>query len=559
MKLASLIVALFSVAAVHAQTGYSERGRSMVISTGGIAATEHPLASQAAAQILADGGNAIDAAIAANAVMGVVSPMQCGMGGDLFAIVYEAKTGEVHGLNASGWSPAALTPEVIRKAGFDRMPTNHIHTVTVPGAVAGWEALNKKFSRKKLSDLLAPAIHFAEDGFPVAEIIGGYWKNSTELKKLQAEASSAKVFLIDSQPPKVGDVFRLPEMAWSLRQIAKSGARAFYNGPIAQRIVDYSRGKGGVHTLEDFSKYRAQWVEPIAVDYRGWTVYEIPPNGQGIAALSMLNIMERFPLAEYGRNSANALHTMIEAKKLAYADMLAHVGDPNSRRLPVAEMLSKKHAEKRAAMIDAQKANCAAPATPSFEIGPDTTYLCVVDAEGNMVSLIQSIYHSFGSGLVAPGTGFALHNRGALFTLEKNHPNELAPRKRPIHTIIPAFMSKGETRIAFGIMGGWNQSQAHAQFVANVVDYNLNIQEALEAPRFSKNTFEGCDVNIESRVATNVIEELRARGHVATVTHPFLVATGSGQAVLRDFKSKVNYGASDPRKDGAAIPAPARR
>lgn len=559
MKLASLIVAVVSAATALAQTGYTERGRSMVISTGGIAATEHPLASQAAAQILAEGGNAIDAAITANAVMGVVSPMQCGMGGDLFAIVYEAKTGEVHGLNASGWSPAALTPDIIRKAGFERMPTNHIHTVTIPGAVAGWDALNKKFSRKKLGDLLAPAIRFAEDGFPVAEIIGGYWKNAADVKKLQAEASTAKVFLIDNQAPKVGDVYRLPEMGWSLRQVAKKGARAFYDGPIAQRIVDYSRSKGGVHTLEDFSKYRAQWVEPISVDYRGWTVYEIPPNGQGIAALSMLNIMERFPLAEWGRNSANGLHAMIEAKKLAYADMLAHVGDPDLRRVPVAEMLSKKHAEKRAAMIDPQKANCAAPATPSFEIGPDTTYLCVADAEGNMVSLIQSIYHSFGSGLVAPGTGFALHNRGALFTLEKNHPNELAPRKRPVHTIIPAFMSKGDLKIAFGIMGGWNQSQAHAQFVANVVDYKLNIQEALEAPRFSKNTFEGCDVNIESRVPTNVVEELRARGHVATVAHPFLVATGSGQAVLRDFKSKVNYGASDPRKDGAAIPAPGRR
>lgn len=559
MKLAPLLLATLAIASAHAQSGYTERGRSMVISTGGIVATEQALASQAAAQILAEGGNAIDAAIAANAVMTVVSPMQCGIGGDLFAIVYEAKTGKIHGLNASGWTPAALTPEAIHKADFERMPTNHIHTVTIPGAVAGWDALQKKFARKKLKDLLAPAIRYAEEGFPVTEIIAGYWSNTNDLAKLRAEPSSAAALLIANNPPRLGEVFRNPDMAWSLRQIARAGARAFYDGPITKRLLHYARGKGGLHTAKDFSEYRAEWVEPISTDYRGWTVYEIPPNGQGIGALSMLNIMERFPLAEYGRNSANALHAMIEAKKLAYADMLAYVGDPSLRAVPVPQMLSKKHAQNRAALIDPQKANCNVPATKSFDPGPDTTYLCVVDAEGNMVSLIQSIYYSFGSGLVAPGTGFALHNRGALFTLEKNHPNQLAPRKRPVHTIIPAFMQKGETKIAFGIMGGWNQSQAHAQFVANIVDYNLNIQEALEAPRFSKNTFEGCDVNLESRIPADVIQDLNQRGHQTTVTHPFLVATGSGQAVLRDFKTKVNYGASDPRKDSAAIPEPLSR
>jgi gamma-glutamyltranspeptidase / glutathione hydrolase len=553
-----LILLLALMAAIHTATGegYPERGRSMIISTGGIVATEHPLASQAAAQILANGGNAVDAAITANACMGVLSPMQCGMGGDLFAIIYEAKSGEIHGLNASGWSAAALNAESLRKQGQSIMPTNGPHVVTVPGCVSGWEHLQKKFARKKLSELLAPAITLAENGAPVPEIIGGYWRS--EEKKLRKETSTAAVFLPNDRAPAVGEVFKNPDMAWSLRQVARGGARAFYNGPVSQRLVDYLHAKGSLITAEDFSEFSAEWVTPIHTSYRGWTVYEIPPNGQGIAALSMLNIMENFPLHDWGHNSSNALHSMIEAKKLAYADMLKYVGDQRFSKVPAPGMLSKKHARNRGKLIDAAKANCNVEGSPSFDPGPDTTYLCVVDKEGNMVSLIQSIYHSFGSGLVAPGTGFALHDRGALFTLEANHPNVLAGRKRPVHTIIPAFMEKGETRIAFGIMGGWNQSQAHAQFVANVVDYGMNIQQALEAPRFTKGTFEGCDVKIEGRVSAGILEDLKKRGHIVTVTEPLHSDMGCGQAVLRNFTSKVNFGASDPRKDGAAIPEPLR-
>jgi gamma-glutamyltranspeptidase/glutathione hydrolase len=551
-----LILAAAIMLSVIASIGYQDRGRSMIVTTGGIVASEHPLASQAAAQILAKGGNAIDAAITANACMGVLSPMQCGMGGDLFAIVYEAKTGKIYGLNASGWSPAALDAKFLRDQGHARMPTNGVHIITVPGCVSGWDLLQKKFARKKFPELLAPAIAIAENGFPVPEIIGGYWKSTNDVKRLRAERSSACVFLPNDRPPEVGEVFKNPDLAWSLRQVARQGSKAFYNGPISKKVVEYLHVKSGLHTAEDFSKFSAEWVTPISTTYRGWSVYEIPPNGQGIAALEMLNIMEKFPLHDWRHNSSNTLHTLIEAKKLAYADMLHYIGDMRFSKVPVTEMLSKDHAARRAKLIDPEKANCDVPATKSFNPGPDTTYMCVVDKEGNMVSLIQSDYNSFGSALVAPGTGFVLHDRGALFTLEENHPNVLAGHKRPVHTIIPAFMEKGDTRIAFGIMGGWNQSQAHAQFVANVVDFNMNIQKALEAPRFTKITFEGCDVRVEGRLPTATIDNLKSRGHDVRVMEPFESIMGCGQAVQRNFATKVNFGASDPRKDGAAIPEP---
>ena len=555
ISLGTMLIYMAAVSLPDANA-YQDRGRSMVISSGGIVASEQPLASQAGAQILAQGGNAIDAAIAANACMGVVSPMQCGMGGDLFVIVYEAKTGKLYGLNASGWSPAALDAKYLRDQGFTNMPSAGPHVITVPGCVSGWDHLQKKFARKKLAELLAPAIALAEEGFPVSEIIGGYWASSNDVKRLRAEPSSAAVFLPNDKSPQVGEVFRNRDVAWSLREVAHYGARAFYNGAIGARVIPYLQSKGGLHTKDDFAQYSAEWVTPISTTYHGWTVYELPPNGQGIAALEMLNIMEKFPLREWGQNSPNALHTMIEAKKLAYADMLHYMGDPRFGKLPIAEMLSKDHAARRAKLIDAAHATCDVPAAASFNPGPDTTYLCTVDKEGNMVSLIQSDYNSFGSALVAPGTGFVLHDRGALFTLEENHPNVLAGHKRPIHTIIPAFMERGDTRIAFGIMGGWNQSQAHAQFVADVVDFDLNIQKALEAPRFTKITFEGCDVRIESRFPSSTFEDLKARGHKLQIGQPFESAMGCGQAVLRDFGTHVNFGASDPRKDGAAIPEP---
>ncbi len=348
-------------------------------------------------------------------------------------------------------------------------------------------------------------------------------------------------------------MFRNADLAWSLQQIAEHGRDAYYKGEVAKRVLETIKRHGGVMTGQDMAEYSAEWVEPISTTYRDWTVYELPPNGQGLAALMMLNIMETFPLGQkdYGFASTKALHAMIEAKKLAYADLVKYIGDPRGQTLPVKTLLSKDRAAERAKLIDPDHANCEV-ATGTLPGAGDTTYLSVVDRDGNMVSLIQSNYSEFGSGIVAKGTGFALHNRGALFNLDASSPNALAGRKRPLHTIIPAFAQKGDTRIAFGIMGGWNQSQAHAQFIANLADYKMNIQAALEAPRFTKRTFEGCDVQMENRIAGKVREELTAKGHKIQVMGTFSAAMGGGQAVLRDFANGVNYGASDPRKDGQA-------
>jgi gamma-glutamyltranspeptidase/glutathione hydrolase len=526
------------------------QARSMVITRYGIVATEHPLASQIGAAMLRQGGNAVDAAVAANAAMGVFAPMANGIGGDLFAIVYEAKTGKLYGLNASGWAPAGLTPEFLKGKGVTAMPQRGIDSVTVPGAVDGWSKLLERFGRKRLREVLAPAIQYAEEGFPVTEIFSSYWVASE--KYLQANEAATKTFLTGGHAPQTGEIFRNPDLAWSLKQIALHGRNAFYRGEIAQRLLEGSRALGGTLTAADLAEFSSEWVEPISTTYRGWTVYEIPPNGQGIAALLMLNLMEKFPLSSC--QPADGFHVMIEAKKLAYADMLRYVCDPKFNKVPVAGLLSKQYAEQRAKLIDMAKANCEVPAGQPPAAGSDTTYLCVVDREGNMVSYIQSNYNSFGSGVVAPGTGFALQDRGGLFSLDPQSPNLLVGRKRPLHTIIPAFMSRDQVRIAFGIMGGWNQSQAHAQFVSDVVDHQMNIQAALEAPRFTKGTFAGCDVQMESRVPAEVREQLTSRGHQIRLAGTFASAVGGGQAVMRDLGAGINYGASDPRKDGEAVP-----
>jgi gamma-glutamyltranspeptidase/glutathione hydrolase len=530
------------------------QARSMVISQYGVVAAESPLAAQAGAQILARGGHAVDAAVAANAVMGLVAPMSNGIGGDLFAIIYEAKSGKLYGLNASGWAPKSLTIEFLKSKGITKMPQQGIHSVTVPGAVDGWAKLLGRFGKLKFSDDLAPAIHYAENGFPVTEWVSGLW--ATYEKTLRADANSAKTYLPGDHPLRVGEVFRNPDLATSYKLIAAQGRDAYYKGDIAKRILATSERLGGTMTAADLAEFSAEWVEPISTTYRGWTVYEIPPNGQGIAALMMLNIAENFPIADYGHNTTRALHTLIEAKKLAYADMLRYVADPRFSKAPVAGMLSKEYAKERAMKLDPAKANCSVGVGKPPAPGSDTIYLSVVDRDGNMVSLIQSNYENFGAGIVADGTGFALQDRGALFTLDAGHPNALAGRKRPLHTIIPAFMEKGDVRIAFGIMGGWNQSQAHAQFVSNVVDHGMNIQAALEAARFTKGTFEGCDVEMENRIPAPVREELEKMGHQIKLRGNFSRFFGGGQSVMRNFATRVNYGGSDPRKDGAAIPEP---
>ncbi len=527
------------------------QARSIVISRNGIVAAESPLAAQAGVRILERGGNAVDAAIATNAMMGVVSPMMNGIGGDLFAIVYDAKAKKLFGLNASGWAPKALTIDYLHKQGLREMPQGGVNSITVPGAVDGWQKLAEKFGRKKLAEDLAAAIRTAQDGHPVTEMVAAYW--AAEVDKLRGDEAATATYLISDRAPKTGEIFRNPDLAGSLKQIAEHGRDAFYKGEIAGKILESMKRHGGTMGAQDLAEYSSEWVEPISTTYRDWTVYELPPNGQGLAALEMLNIMEKFPLGQkdWGFGSAKALHAMIEAKKLAYTDLAKYIGDPRGQKLPVTTLLSKEWAAERAKLIDPEKANCDVTAG-ELPAGSDTTYLSVVDREGNMVSLIQSNYAGFGSGIVAPGTGFVLHNRGGLFSLDPGSPNALAGHKRPRHTIIPGFAQKGETRMAFGIMGGWNQSQAHAQLIANIVDFKMNIQAALEAPRFTKYTFTGCDVMVENRFAGNVRSELSSKGHVIQVLGTFSNEVGGGQVVLRDFAAGVNYGASDPRKDGQA-------
>jgi gamma-glutamyltranspeptidase/glutathione hydrolase len=548
-----LLVAALATSAVAQDRS---QDRSMVISQGGIVAAESPLAAQAGADILAEGGNAVDAAVATNAVMGVVEPMMNGMGGDLFAIVYDAKTGKLHGINASGWAAAGTSIQFLRSKGIsNQMPLYGIQTVTVPGVVDGWAKLLSRFGTKKFPDVLAPAIYFAREGFPVPEWDAAYWADAVPL--LKQDKNAASTYLPGGQAPRVGQVFKNPDLAHSLGLVAAGGRDAYYNGEIAKTIVEDSSRLGGTLTLADFADYSSEWVDPISTTYHGWTIYELPPNGQGIAALEMLNIMEKFPLAQYGHNSVDALHVMIEAKKLAYADLYRYVADPRFSKIPVAGMLSKQYAAQRAELINMAKANCnVPPGQPAFSPKGDTTYLTVVDRDGNMVSLIQSNYQAFGSGLVADGTGFVLQDRGALFSLDPNSPNALAGHKRPLHTILPGFMTNGKRRISFGIMGGFNQAQAHAQFVSNVVDFGMNIQAAMEAPRFTKLSFSGCDLDIEDRVPADVRAGLEKRGHVLKVDGDFASSVGGGQAVERDIATGVNFGASDPRKDGEAIPQP---
>jgi len=546
---AVLAICLFAQAAKAQDRSQT---RSMVISKGGIVAAESPLAAQAGVRILESGGNAVDAAIAANAMMGVVEPMMNGVGGDLFAIVYDAKANKLYGLNSSGWAPKGLTIEFLQKQGIREMPQKGINAVTVPGTVEGWQKLADKFGRMKLSDDLGAAIATARHGFPVPEMASAYWAGAIDL--LRANEAASKAYLPGDRAPKTGEIFKNEDLAWSLQQIAEHGRDAFYKGEIARKILAAEKTHGGTMTDEDLAKFSAEWVEPISTTYRDWTVFELPPNGQGLAALEMLNILETTPLGQKGFEfgSAKALHLMIEAKKLAYADLRRYIGEPRGQKLPVETLLSKQWAAQRAKLIDEQKANCNVSAGETAG-GTDTTYLSVVDREGNMVSLIQSDYDSFGSGIVAPGTGFVLHNRGGLFVMDPKSPNALVGRKRPLHTIIPAFAQKGDVRIAFGIMGGWNQSQAHAQFMVDVADYKMNIQAAVEAPRFTKKTFAGCDVELENRFSQKTRDDLKARGHEIKLVGAFSSDVGGGQVTMRDLATGVNYGASDPRKDGEAI------
>ena len=548
-----LLSLLFSGMTLDLSAQDRSYGRSVVITDRGIVATSHYLASQAGAQILAKGGSAIDAAITANAVLGVTEPMMNGIGGDLFLIYWDAKAGKLYGLNASGWAPRRLSIEFLSKQGITTMPPEGIHSVTVPGAVDGWSQAHRRFGRLPWKDLFAPAIYYAEHGYAVPEIIHDIWV--TDEAKMQKTEEARRVFLPEGKAPQLGARFTNPDVAKALKLIAEQGRDAFYKGTIAQAIVETSSSFGGAMQLEDLTEFSAEWVEPISIDYRGWKVYELPPNGQGMAALEMLNIMETFQPDSAGPQGTAELHKKIEAMKLAYADLYRYNADLKFAKVPVKGLLSKDYAAGRAALIDSSKANCnPGPGSPPTS---DTTYLAAVDKEGNIVSLIQSNYAGFGSGIVVKGMGFALQNRGALFTLDTHHPNVLQPRKRPFHTIIPAFMERGDVHIGFGIMGGANQPLAHAQFVSNFVDYGMSIQGALEAPRFTvaRNQMV-CDIVIESRVKPEVLQALRDKGHNLIVRKEYTVLMGRGQVVVHNSKTGMNSAASDPRADGVAEPEP---
>ena len=530
------------------------QSRSMTISDRGIAATSQTLASQAAAQILARGGSAIDAAIAANATLGVVEPERGGIGGDLFVIYWEAKTGKLTGINASGWAPKALSIDFLMSKGEKTMPELGIQAVTVPGCVDGWAKLHQRFGKLPWKDLFAPAIYYAKNGFPVTEIISETWRGETE--KLAKDVGGRRVYLKNGRTPQLGEIARNPELGAAMELIAAQGPSAFYKGAIARAILKTSDRLGGKMTAADLAEFSSEWVQPVSTEYHGWKVYELPPNGQGVGALEFLNILAQFPLASWPSRGIQELHTQIEAQKLTFADLHRYLADPRANQVPVSGLISPAYGKERAALIDPNRARCEeSPGRPESFAG-NTVYLAAVDREGNIASLIQSVYQHFGSGVIVDDYGFALQNRGALFELDPNHPNALAGRKRPFHTIIPAFMEKGTVHIGFGIMGGLNQTPAHAQFVSNVVDHGMNIQTALEAPRFTKLKFGGCDVVIESRVAKDVRDALVAKGHDLKVVGDYSNQMGGGQAVIFDSSNGVKYGASDPRKDGSAVPEP---
>lgn len=533
-----------------------EQSRSIVMTQYGIVATSQAVASQAGATILARGGSAVDAAIAANAALGVIEPMMNGVGGDLFAIVYDAKSKKLYGLNASGWAPKSMSIDAMKTKGITAaIPADGIDSVTVPGAVAGWDTLHRRFGKLSLAEDLAPAIALAEKGIAVTETDAANWREYGLAFK--NSPGFASVFLPGGKAPVAGRLFCNRGLAITLRRIGMQGRDGFYKGPTAEAMLKLSSSLRGFLQADDLTEFQPEWIDPVSTTYHDWTIWEMPPNSQGIAALSMLNIMEQFPIAQWGHNSQRALHVEIEAKKLAYADLQRYIGDPRSSRIPVEELISKPLAKSRAAQIT-DRAQC--NVLPSdlkaqlSRLASDTTYLATVDHDGNDVSLIQSNSGAFGSGLVPAGTGFVLQNRAGGFTLKPGQPNTLRPRTRPLHTIIPAFMQKGDERIAFGIMGGFNQAQAHAQFVSNIADFHMNIQAALEAARFTKRDFAGCDLMMENGVAPQVIEGLRKQGHDIIVQRRYSQSMGRGNAVEHNDRTKVNYGATDPRADGEAVP-----
>ncbi len=562
------IAALLAMTFLHAQlpgdrpAANPRSTRSVVLGRHGMIATSQPLASAAGLKVLQDGGNAIDAAITAAAVLSVVEPTMNGVGGDLFAIVYDAKTKRLHALNASGRSAHAATPDAFAQRKLARIPNSGVFSVSVPGVVDGWSTLLAAHGTIPLSRALLPAIGYAKNGYAVSEIISRQWQNTE--RKLAADPAAAATFLPGGHAPKPGEIFSNPHLAATLETIAAGGRDGFYKGPIAAAIVADMKKRDGLLDTRDFAEHKSDWVEPISTSYRGYDVYEMPPNSQGLVILEMLNILEGFDIKSLGHNSAEWLHLLVEAKRIAFADRAAYLADPDSVPPAVLKtLISKDYAATRRKEINpdhaaaSYKAGTIAGAAPSSgdddlelagrDLG-DTIYMTVADGEGNVVSLIQSLFSDFGSGIVAGDTGIVLHNRGSLFNLTPGHPNQIAPHKRPLHTLVPAFVMKdGKPWLSFGVMGGDHQAQGHTQVLANLIDFGMNVQEAGEAARINHGTN---GIQVESAVSPTARSGLTDRGHTVTQS---IGAYGGFQGIMIDPKTGVLMGGSDPRKDGLAI------
>ena len=527
--------------------GFAAR-RSVVMTRNGMVATSQPLASEAGLAILKKGGNALDAAIATALTLGVVEPMSTGIGGDAFLLYYRAADQRIYGVNGSGRCPRRLTLDALRQRGIEGVPSKGWGSVTVPGAIDAFAEVLERHGRLSFADVVEPALTYARDGFPVSEVIADQWRHDAPL--LSQHPASAQAYLIDGKPPQAGDVHRQPHLAETLRILADEGRDAFYRGSIAKRIVAFSQADGGFFDLEDFAAHTTEWVEPIGTDYRGHTVLELPPNGQGITALMALNVLEGFDLAAHDYGSAPYYHLLIEATKQAFADRNRYVADPAFASVPVAGLLSKTYAAARRQEIDPARAGDFSPGAPAA-FG-DTVYVSCVDAERNVVSLIHSLFQGFGSGIVAGDTGICLQNRGAGFAADPSHPNALQPGKRPFHTIIPAMILRdGKPWLSYGVMGGHMQAQGHVQVALNSIDFGMNVQEALEAPRYR--IMGGREVALERAVPQAVRDELGFMGHELWPRGAQHVSYGGGQAILIDHERGVLQGGSDYRKDGCAL------
>ncbi|UCF64732.1 MAG: gamma-glutamyltransferase [bacterium] len=560
MKIINFIMCTLYVTFVSAQDRPLDEKfstRSEIIAVHGMAATSQPLATQIALDILKQGGNAMDAAIAANAALGLMEPTGCGIGGDLFAIIWDNQTKKLYGLNASGRSPYALRLDYYHSQNMKEIPSSGPLPVTVPGCVDGWFEIHERFGKLGMEPILQPAIRYAREGFPLSPVIAAAWKG--EILRLREFPNIMEIYTMAGHSPEKGEIFKNPDLANTLEKIALGGRDAFYRGEITKTMVDYIEAQGGFLSLRDFTDHRSEWVNPLSTQYRGYDVWELPPNGQGIAVLQMLNILEAYDLKQYGFGSADYLHLLTEVKKLVYEDRARYYADPEFTNLPINWLISKDYAQQRRKLINLrQAARAYESGTMPLEEG-DTVYLTVADSAGNMISLIQSNYEGMGSGMAPPGLGFVLQNRGVLFSLEKDHPNVYEPHKRPFHTIIPGFVTRnGQPYMSFGVMGGAMQPQGQVQVLINIIDFGMNLQEAGDAPRIrhtgsSQPTggkmSDGGWLNAESGISAETIRELERRGHQVRYRQ---MSYGGYQAIMWDQEKGVYIGASESRKDGQA-------